>query len=149
MHNYQLHSKQKSAISSMSAVLVMPLLMMASCGKAAVPPFTQYSEYAVCAANVDDAADVKWATYLKSHFQKRATDKDCVIAAKAADASQLQVNVDLDPSSRQIMQWNEMNSILRCEHVQPRLCFGCNISLWLLPLNKTYDLLQTTCRLQY
>lgn len=98
MHNYQLHSKQKSAISSMSAVLVMPLLMMASCGKAAVPPFTQYSEYAVCAANVDDAADVKWATYLKSHFQKRATDKDCVIAAKAADASQLQVNVDLDPS---------------------------------------------------
>ena len=98
MHNYQLHSKQKSAISSMSAVLVMPLLMMASCGKAAVPPFTQYSEYAVCAANVDDAADVKWATYLKSHFQKRATDKDCIIAAKAADASQLQVNVDLDPS---------------------------------------------------
>lgn len=97
MHNYQLHSKQKSAISSMSAVLVMPLLMMASCGKAAVPPFTQYSEYAVCAANVDDAADVKWATYLKSHFQKRATDKDCVIAAKAADASQLQVNVDLMP----------------------------------------------------
>ncbi|WP_308247011.1 DUF4838 domain-containing protein [uncultured Prevotella sp.] len=82
----------------MSAVLVMPLLMMASCGKAAVPPFTQYSEYAVCAANVDDAADVKWATYLKSHFQKRATDKDCIIAAKAADASQLQVNVDLDPS---------------------------------------------------
>ncbi len=98
MHNYQLHSKQKNAISSMSAVLVMPLLMMASCGKAAVPPFTQYSEYAVCAANVDDAADVKWATYLKSHFQKRATDKDCIIAAKAADASQLQVNVDLDPS---------------------------------------------------
>ena len=98
MHNYQLHSKQKSAISSMSAVLVMPLLMMASCGKAAVPPFTQYSEYAVCAANVDDAADVKWATYLKSHFQKRATDKDCIIAAKATDASQLQVNVDLDPS---------------------------------------------------
>ena len=98
MHNYQLHSKQKSAISSMSAVLVIPLLMMASCGKAAVPPFTQYSEYAVCAANVDDAADVKWATYLKSHFQKRATDKDCIIAAKAADASQLQVNVDLDPS---------------------------------------------------
>ena len=97
MHNYQLHSKQKSPISSLSAVFVMPLLMMASCGQAAVPPFTQYSEYAVCAANADDAADVKWATYLKSHFQKRATDKDCVIAAKAADGSQLQVNVDLDP----------------------------------------------------
>lgn len=84
-------------MTSLSAVLLLPLLMMSSCGKAAVPPFTQYSEYAVCPVNDGDAADVKWAEYLKSHFQKRATDKDCVIAAKAADESQLQVNVDLDP----------------------------------------------------
>lgn len=84
-------------MASLTAALTFPLLMMSSCGKAAVPPFTQYSEYAVCPASSDDAADVKWATYLKSHFQKRATDKDCIIAGKAADESQLQINVDLDP----------------------------------------------------
>ena len=97
MHSFQLHSKHPNALTSLTAALTFPLLMMSSCGKAAVPPFTQYSEYAVCPASSDDAADVKWATYLKSHFQKRATDKDCIIAGKAADESQLQINVDLDP----------------------------------------------------
>lgn len=123
MHNYQLHSKQKSPISSLSAVFVMPLLMMASCGQAAVPPFTQYSEYAVCAANADDAADVKWATYLKSHFQKRATDKDCVIAAKAADGSQLQVNVDLDPkmSTDYAVERDEQHLTLRARTTEAML----------------------------
>ena len=98
MRNFQSHSKHPNAMTSFTAVLAFPLLMMSSCGKAAVPPFTQYSEYAVCAANGDDAGDVKWAEYLKGHFQKRATDKDCIVAGKAADDSQLQVNVDLDPS---------------------------------------------------
>ena len=98
MHSFQLHSKHPNAMKPFMAVLAIPLLMMSSCGKAAVPPFKQYSEYAVCAANGDDASDVKWAEYLKSHFQKRATDKDCIVAGKAADESQLQVNVDLDPS---------------------------------------------------
>lgn len=123
MHNYQLHSKQKKNISSLSAVFVMPLLMMASCGQAAVPPFTQYSEYAVCAANADDAADVKWATYLKSHFQKRATDKDCVIAAKAADGSQLQVNVDLDPkmSTDYAVERDEQHLTLRARTTEAML----------------------------
>lgn len=123
MHNYQLHSKQKCPISSLSAVFVMPLLMMASCGQAAVPPFTQYSEYAVCAANADDAADVKWATYLKSHFQKRATDKDCVIAAKAADGSQLQVNVDLDPkmSTDYAVERDEQHLTLRARTTEAML----------------------------
>lgn len=123
MHNYQLHSKQKKTISSLSAVFVIPLLMMASCGQAAVPPFTQYSEYAVCAANADDAADVKWATYLKSHFQKRATDKDCVIAAKAADGSQLQVNVDLDPkmSTDYAVERDEQHLTLRARTTEAML----------------------------
>lgn len=123
MHNYQLHSKQKSPISSLSAAFVMPLLMVASCGQAAVPPFTQYSEYAVCAANADDAADVKWATYLKSHFQKRATDKDCVIAAKAADGSQLQVNVDLDPkmSTDYAVERDEKHLTLRARTTEAML----------------------------
>lgn len=98
MHSFQLHSKRPGTACTLTAALTFTLLMMSSCGQAAVPPFTQYSEYAVCPADGGDAADVKWATYLKSHFQKRATDKDCIIAAKAADESQLQVNVDLDPA---------------------------------------------------
>lgn len=98
MRNFQLHSKYPNVVSSLSATLLLPLLMMSSCGRAAVPPFSDYSEYAVCPASSDDAADVKWAEYLKSHFQKRATDRDCIVYGKAADNSQLQVNVDFDPN---------------------------------------------------
>lgn len=102
MLNFLSHSKINHKalmpISSLAAALTLPLLMLASCGRAAVPPFSDYSEYAVCPASADDAADVKWAEYLKGHFQKRATDRDCVIAGKAADESQLQVCVDFDPS---------------------------------------------------
>lgn len=97
MRKFSFRSKRPNMMTSLTAALVFPLLMMSSCGHAAVPPFAQYSEYAVCAADNGDAADVEWADYLKKHFQKRALDVDCVIAGKAADESQLQVNVDLDP----------------------------------------------------
>ena len=108
---------------SLTAVFTLPLLMMSSCGKAAVPPFTQYSEYAVCAADDGDAADVKWAEYLKSHFQKRATDKDCIISGHAADESQLQVNVDLDPqlSTDYAVERDEQQITLRARSVQSML----------------------------
>lgn len=97
MRNFQSHSKYPGMFSALTAALMFPLLMMSSCGKAAVPPFTQYSEYVVCPADGNDAADVEWAEYLKLHFQKRATDKDCVVSGKAADESQLQVCVDFNP----------------------------------------------------
>lgn len=98
MHSFQSHFKRSGILSSLTSVMVLPLLMLSSCGRAAVTPFSQYSEYAVCAYSTDDADDVKWAEYLKTHFQKRATDQDCIVAGMASDNSQLQVKVDLDPT---------------------------------------------------
>ncbi len=78
------------------AICSLPLTLMAACSSTLLKPFSQYSEYAFRAADADDNADAKWASYLKSHFQKRATDRDCVIAGQAQDDSQLQITVDMD-----------------------------------------------------
>lgn len=90
--------RSKAPVSVLCVVLLaVPLTIMAACMSPALKPFGQYSEYAILPASAADGADVRWATYLKTHFQKRATDRDCVIAAPAQDDSQLQVTVDLDP----------------------------------------------------
>lgn len=62
-----------------------------------VRTFPAYSEYTILPADKKDAKDVKWADYLKRHWQKRSVDKDCVYMGKAADESQLQILVDFDP----------------------------------------------------
>ena len=79
-------------------MLALPVTLLAACSGTELKPFSQYSEYAVKAADDGDSGDAKWAAYLKSHFQKRATDRDCIIAGKAQDDSQLQLVVDLDGS---------------------------------------------------
>lgn len=81
-----------------SILLATPLSLTCGCSLANVRPFADYSEYAIVPADKADAKDVKWATYLKKHFQKRSTDIDCVIATPAQDESQLQVVVDLNPT---------------------------------------------------
>ena len=96
MRRYSYHSKALVSVLC-TVLLAVPLALMAACMSPALKSFGQYSEYAILPANSRDGADVKWATYLKTHFQKRATDRDCVIATPAQDDSQLQVTVDLDP----------------------------------------------------
>lgn len=96
MRRYSYRSKTLVSVLCV-ALLAVPLTLMAACMAPALKSFGQYSEYAILPASPSDAVDVKWATYLKTHFQKRATDRDCVIAAPALDDSQLQVTVDLDP----------------------------------------------------
>lgn len=63
-------------------MLALPVTLLAACSGTELKPFSQYSEYAVKAADDGDPGDAKWAAYLKSHFQKRATDRDCIIAGK-------------------------------------------------------------------
>ena len=96
MRRYSYRSKTLVSVLC-AALLAVPLTLMAACMSPALKSFGLYSEYAILPANSSDGADVKWATYLKTHFQKRATDRDCVIATPAQDDSQLQVTVDLNP----------------------------------------------------
>lgn len=95
MHRYS--SISRSMVTALCGVILsLPLTLMAACSGNDLKPFSQYSEYAISAASTDDNADAKWASYLKSHFQKRATDRDCVLAGQSQDDSQLQITVDMD-----------------------------------------------------
>ena len=96
MLKYLLTSKH--IFSLIAFLIVAPLPLVSGCSMTKVHPFSEYSEYAIIPADKKDAQDVKWATYLKKHFQKRSTDKDCVIEGVAQDESQLQVVVDLNPN---------------------------------------------------
>lgn len=99
MSRYSLLSKIKTMMCTIiSAILALPLAVLSGCASAPIKPFAQYSEYAVQAANEGSRADAKWADYLKTHFQKRATDRDCVLMGKAQDDSQLQIDVQMDSS---------------------------------------------------
>ena len=94
---YKFSSASKNIATAVCALmLALPVTLLAACSSAQLKPFSQYSEYAVKAADDGDPGDAKWAAYLKSHFQKRATDRDCVIAGIAQDDSQLQLVVDMD-----------------------------------------------------
>lgn len=95
------------------SMLAATLPLTSGCSLGSVRSFADYSEYAILPANVEDAKDVKWADYLKKHFQKRSTDIDCVIRAKAQDESQLQVTVDFDPSLKTDYQVERTNEYLR------------------------------------
>ena len=96
---YKFSSASKTMATAVCALmLALPVTLLAACSGTELKPFSQYSEYAVKAADDGDSGDAKWAAYLKSHFQKRATDRDCIIAGKAQDDSQLQLVVDLDGS---------------------------------------------------
>lgn len=96
---YKFSSASKTMATAVCALmLALPVTLLAACSGTELKPFSQYSEYAVKAADDGDPGDAKWAAYLKSHFQKRATDRDCIIAGKAQDDSQLQLVVDLDGS---------------------------------------------------
>ena len=96
MRRYSSISK-KTVTAICGAICFLPLTLIAACTGNDLKPFSQYSEYAIKAASADDNADAKWAGYLKSHFQKRATDRDCVLSGQAQDDSQLQITVDMDP----------------------------------------------------
>lgn len=108
------------------SMLVATLPLTSGCSLANVRSFADYSEYAIAPANRSDAKDVKWADYLKKHFQKRSTDKDCVINTPAQDDSQLQVIVDFDPS---------LPTDYKVERTNEHLCLTARTSeamIWLL-----------------
>ena len=89
---YKFSSASKTMATAVCALmLALPVTLLAACSGTELKPFSQYSEYAVKAADDGDPGDAKWGGYLKSHFQKRATDRDCIIAGKAQDDSQLQL----------------------------------------------------------
>lgn len=94
------------------SALATSLPFTSGCSLATVRSFADYSEYAILPADTDDAKDVKWADYLKKHFQKRSTDVDCVIHAKAQDDSQLQVLVDFDSSLKTDYKVDRTNEYL-------------------------------------
>ena len=107
-------------------MLVATLPLTSGCSLANVRSFADYSEYAIAPANQSDAKDVKWADYLKKHFQKRSTDKDCVINTPAQDDSQLQVIVDFDSS---------LPTDYKVERTNEHLCLTARTSeamIWLL-----------------
>lgn len=81
--------------------LLCPTGLLAGCGTDGGRAFSGYSEYVIAPADGADEADVKWADYLKRHWQKRALDKDCVMKGQAQDESQLQVLVDVDPAMKE------------------------------------------------
>lgn len=88
---------------------IAPLLALLMCGplglstvacsaESGVREFSSYSEYTILPADKKDTKDVKWADYLKNHWQRRSLDKDCVFIGRASDESQLQVLVSFDPT---------------------------------------------------
>ena len=105
-------------------MLALPVTLLAACSGTELKPFSQYSEYAVKAADDSDSGDAKWAAYLKSHFQKRATDRDCIIAGKAQDDSQLQLVAAWTVTTR----WLWLRTKSDSRRALPKRCSGCNTS---------------------